>query len=234
MNTGDEFIRLYNELTAILQQKSAGERNSEYASLVREVANKDAVVRRRRAFLLAVGRLRNAIVHDRNYPPRVIADPREDIVDELRRTIDTISHPEKVIPRFQRDVRVFEPDDPLAECLEYMGKRDFSQVVVHTSGMYRLLSTEGIVAWLAKSRDVGLADIEAGTVSEALELEDGRSCRYISRREPVDVAMEVFQEALSKGIPRLLAILVTENGKETERPLGIVTPWDLLNEAANL
>jgi len=40
--------------------------------------------------------------------------------------------------------------------------------------------------------------------------------------------MEIFQRAIEQRKPRIYALLITEHGKATEHPLGIITPWDLL------
>ncbi len=43
-------------------------------------------------------------------------------------------------------------------------------------------------------------------------------------------ARHAFTHAIERKQPRIYAILVTQNGKPSERPLGIVIPWDLLEE----
>jgi hypothetical protein len=50
----------------------------------------------------------------------------------------------------------------------------------------------------------------------------------MARKETVDAAIIAFENAISKGIPRLPAILITERGKAIEPPIGIITPWDLI------
>jgi hypothetical protein len=49
------------------------------------------------------------------------------------------------------------------------------------------------------------------------------------RKDTIYDAREAFTHALRRKQPRLFALIVTENGKTTEKPLGIVTPWDLLD-----
>ena len=43
-------------------------------------------------------------------------------------------------------------------------------------------------------------------------------------------AQEAFRKAIETKHPRLFAIIITDNGKKTGKPIGIVTPWDLTPE----
>ena len=226
--TGDEFIRKFNELENFLRRKIRLDRQVRFFQLIDEVAKTDPTVRRRKQVLKSMGNLRNAIVHDREYPERIVADPRPEIIDELDQVLAAIISPEKLIPRFQKPIRVFREEEPLLECLTFMKENDFSQVVVLKNGRYVLLSSEGIAGWLGSAREDGLDDLEGATVGGALKFEDEKACRYLSRKDSVDAAIEAFEKAIAAGIPRLQGILVTQTGKQEEQPLGIVTPWDLL------
>ncbi|MHB1294419.1 MAG: hypothetical protein ACYC4R_05425 [Anaerolineae bacterium] len=178
-----------------------------------------------------MGALRNAIVHESHYPDEIIADPRPEIINELRRLIDTLNSPTTIYPRFRRDVRVFGPQDHLGDVLAHMQEKDYSQVVVRIDAEHRVLSSEGIVRWLSRARDVGLADLEGAVVEEVYECEDPRSLQCMGPEESVDAAILAFEGALTEGIPRLQAILITDRGRSTEQPLGIITPWDIINLA---
>ena len=230
MRNGDLLIQKFNELDSLLRQMTGLNRESSFPAVVEHAAGKNASVRRHKEILKQIGRLRNAIAHDRDYPPRILADPRPDVIEELESVLAAIATPPKLIPKFQKTIQILTGKDSLADCLNFMKENDFSQVVVAHEGEYVLLSSEGIVRWLENARDVGLADLEGSTVADALVFEERNICRYMSRNDPLDAAFEVFEKAISSGIPRLQAILITENGKPQESPLGIVTPWDLLGE----
>jgi len=53
----------------------------------------------------------------------------------------------------------------------------------------------------------------------------------MSRSQTVYEAMDTFMLAIEQKRPRIYALLITEHGRPTESPLGIVTPWDLLSIA---
>jgi len=233
MRSGDRFIREFNKLENLLRRKAGTSEHRTFSKLVDIVADRDPTVRRRKDLLKGFGRLRNAIVHHPEYPERILADPRPEIVEELVRVLKDIDAPEKLIPRFHKRIRIFAVSDSLVECLNFMEENDFSQVVVASNGRYVLLSSEGIVGWLRSARDVGLADLGEATVGDALRFEGEDNCRYLSQYKPVDAAIDTFEQALAQGIPRLQAILVAQNGRAEEKPLGIITPWDLLGSVSS-
>ena len=231
MGNGEEFIRLFNELEHALREKTGLGTDRTFSELVKTAADKDITVRRRKGILMSIGRLRNAIVHGRDYPVRILADPRRDVVEEIESVLAAITRPTTLIPTFQRSIHIFTAEDALADCLGYMKENDFSQVVLNLDGKHMLLSSEGIVKWLENARDVGLADLEKATVRDAWEYENKNICQYLPRDAPIDAVYEAFEQAIGHGIPRLQAVLITHSGKPEESPLGIVTPWDLLGEA---
>jgi len=122
MRSGDRFIQAFNELERLLRQRGGlgeGERRP-FSQLVDVVAQKDSVIRRHRDILKRFGNLRNAIVHYREYPKHILADPRPEVIEELGAVLNYIAAPPKLIPRFQKDIRVFSVDDSLAGCLTFM------------------------------------------------------------------------------------------------------------------
>ncbi|RMH37298.1 MAG: hypothetical protein D6690_02725 [Nitrospirae bacterium] len=228
MNNGEVFIKKFNELENVLRKRAGRDRHRLFSELVDLVAKSDITVRRRKELLKSIGQLRNAIVHDREYPIRILADPRMEVIEELESVCSAIAQPATVIPKFQRSIHVFAAQDTLGDCLRYMKTNDFSQVVAMIDGKYVLVSSEGIVKWLENARDIGLADLERATVRDAWECETKNICRYLPRNAPLDAAYDEFEQAVHHGIPRLQAILITHTGKPEEHPLGIITPWDLL------
>ena len=233
MRPGDEFVRLFNELRTVLQQKTGLTNGVKFYRLVEDASAKDLTTKRHTAFLKSVCDLRNAIVHDRHYPEEVIADPRREVLQRLKQVLEIIKSPSKVIPRFKAEIKPFAAQDQLGAALEYMQQNDYSQVVVQISSEFRILSSEGIAKWLSDAREVGLADLGGAVVQDAYHYEDERAQRYMARDETVDAAILAFEHAIEEGIPRLQAILITHSGRPTEPPLGIITPWDLLGFGGN-
>jgi hypothetical protein len=68
-------------------------------------------------------------------------------------------------------------------------------------------------------------------VEDALAHDLPGSFKVMRRDQTVDAAQAAFTTAIEEGRPRLYAIVITENGKSTETPIGLITPWDLIQSS---
>lgn len=227
MRRADRFVELYNQLGDYLLRITGEHRYVSYYELISAAARHHTVVRRYAADLRKYGDLRNAIVHDRGYPAQIIAEPSEAALLRFATIVDHIIKPKR-LEAFSRKLRCFSKDEPLVAGLRYMRDHDYSQVVVRDSGAIALLTTEGIARWLEQQTEQDIISIVDARVGDALAHEVADSFIVMSRDEMIDSAHAAFTSAIELGQPRLVAVIVTQNGRRTETPLGIVTPWDLL------
>jgi len=96
-----------------------------------------------------------------------------------------------------------------------------------------LLTAETIARWLASMLAGGIGLVEERPVSEVIQHQEApNNHTFLSRASLVADGLTAFAKAQRQG-KRLEAILITENGRSTETPLGIVTIHDIpkLNEA---
>lgn len=203
--------------------------DASFSQLVDCASGKNAAVRMEGARLKDYGDLRNAIVHHRAYPREIIAEPSEEVVARFRKVVESVLSPKLLIPTFQREVKCFAPNDPLAEALRYMGANDYSQVVVRMEKRLSLLTVEGIASWLERNVAEDIISVRDARIADVHTFEAPNGHVIMRRNDTVYEARGAFARAIEEGRPRLFAIIVTQSGKETEAPLGIVTPWDLLD-----
>ncbi len=224
-NTSDNrFIQLYNQLDEHLAQIMDEDSRTPFYSLVERAAQRRFIVKRDEATLKKYGSLRNLIVHDADYPKHVLAEPTEENLAQFGRIVQRLMHPQ-TLNDFRREVRTFSERDTLASALAHMRSGDFSQVVVRDDHL-ALLTTEGVTKWLERQQNA--ASLADATIGDALTHEPPGSFELVSRRETLEQAQATFIGALERGKPRLYALIITENGKPHETPLGVVTPWDVI------
>lgn len=230
MNRGDEFVNLYNQLDGHLRSMAGLDRSTSFMAVVDTLGrNGNATMRTYKDSLREFSELRNAIVHDRVFPTKVIAEPLPEVLAQLQRMVDDIIRPEHLIPRFQRQLKLFGLKEPLGNALEYMQANGFSQVVVFREDeQFELLTTEGVSRWLASKIPDDLISLKESIIGDALEFEIDDTFAVMSRSKTTHDAEALFATALANKKPRIFAIIITQNGKRTETPLGIVTPWDLM------
>lgn len=137
----------------------------------------------------------------------------------------------RVIQHFRRRLREFAPDDPIIEVLAYTSANNFSQVAVRVDGRLDLLSSNTIHRWLADQASVGLVDLGV-RIRQVLSHREAEcdELRFAPRGTTIDEALDFFHEGQSR---KLVALIITENGRAEEKPLAFLTVWDLA-EAARL
>lgn len=229
MTRADEFIELFNRLSDYLVRIIGEDENHSFSALVDRAGERNSAVRAEARRLKDYGDLRNAIVHHRSFPREVIAEPTAKAVSEFACIVERVLSPKPLIPTFSTEIRSFRPDERLVDALRYMGENDFSQIVVLKSDHLWMLTVEGIARWVERQTEDPIIDVSEATVDDALSCEASNGFRLMRRKDTVYDAREEFINALERQQPRLFALIVTENGKPTEKPLGIVTPWDLLD-----
>lgn len=131
------------------------------------------------------------------------------------------------IHSFVRDtsVLVAEVDDPLRNALGSMIAHSFSQVPVYKSNEYAgLLTTNSVARWLASQiDDSGELFLEGVSVGTVLDFAEGfERAEHVKRRESVASIVERMMK-----VNRPVAMIVTENGLQAEKPLGVIVPDDL-------
>jgi hypothetical protein len=116
--------------------------------------------------------------------------------------------------------------------IQYMKNNDYSQVVIRDrKDQMNLLTSEAVTRWLATEAQAGgsvsVSNYKAG---DALLYIDEGNMLVIPRDETVSKARDAFDNSAQPVMPQLCAIIITHSGKMHEKPLGIITPWDLLDE----
>ena len=222
MRKADQFVELYNQLSAHLAELTGDDRAPFYA-LIERSRNISRVVRREEVTLKKYGDLRNLIVHGSNYPRELLADPTDETVAQFAQIVQRIIAPTR-LDAFAQQLRLFRSQELLEDALRYMNDHDFSQVIVRDGQRLALLTAEGITKWLqaqAKRNNVSLANIAIG---DALRYDLPDNFLLMRRDATVDAAEAMFATAIEQGHPRLFSIIITKIGKHNEAQLGIVTP----------
>jgi hypothetical protein len=242
---GREFLRLFNEIDHHVKRLTQSQGGEGFFRRLQWASRDQPQIKRYIDDLMEFAELRNALVHDRRFPNRMIAVPTEETIVAFRRLVEHLVRPKRVIPAFASELRVFGTAEPLAAALEYMHRGGYTQVVVREAGELRLLTAAGITRWLAAGMDLvgpaagrssdeyrpaGGPTVETATIADALAHEKPEAMALIAASATVEEATDLFQQALAKRRVRLFAIVITQTGQPTEAPLGIITPADLLDE----
>jgi CBS domain-containing protein len=221
-----EFLDVYADLERHFRRSLGAENIRSFSVMVKELSRRDRLISRFRDELLQWHDLRNAIVHERRGGGKVIAEPVSEALEEFERLARLISAPPKILGRFQREVARVSPSDSVRYATETMRDRGFAQLPVYDdSGLHGILTSTAISRWLASAWESGV--FEDTTVAEVLKVADDHSAwRLLDREATFTDALSLFDEAHDNG-NRLVAIMITHDGKRSQKPIGILTTADL-------
>ncbi|HHY12334.1 MAG TPA: CBS domain-containing protein [Firmicutes bacterium] len=169
--------------------------------------------------------LRNAIVHrSRRHP---IAEPNEWVIKRIKEIAIFLADPPRIT--YSRPITL-EPSIPIREAMDLMRTKGFSQVPVCQNGVFvGLLTTDTIARWLADSiaNEESISfSVQVSRILPFAEDTDTGSHDFLHRNAAQVEVIRLFSKWIREG-RRLSAVLITENGRPSERLLGIVTVWDL-------
>ncbi|MDH6291901.1 CBS domain-containing protein [Rhodococcus opacus] len=225
-----EFLDLWSEIERHLHRKySLSERVRGMGEILAEIRGRDALVRRYDPALTAFRDLRNAISHHRYRDGVPIATPRSETVDQLRRIHHELLDPLRIGQCLRAPAVVTAaPDEPLREALREMAEHTFSQLPVYENDKYLgLLTTNAVARWLAAQiSDNGEVLVDQVRVREVLDfVEPNEKVAHLARTVSVAVVIDKFRK--EDGAASLVAVIVSERGLPTQKPLGVVVRDDL-------
>jgi predicted transcriptional regulator len=223
----ERFLSAYNAIDHSLRAFLRKDTNVPFTQLIRDYYEKYPVWREQEN-LRMIGDLRNVVVHQREQSYGYLSVPVPWIVENTERIRDQFNSPKGVFPDFQRNVLTFQTTDELSIVLKSINKNDFSQFPIYQNEKYiGLLTENGITRWFAKysTKVMTLVDFSEIIIENVLNLEEQRkNYLFIPRNSSIlDVKTHFMQNMM------LEALLITEKGKPSERLIGIITRWDVLN-----
>jgi CBS domain-containing protein len=230
VDRAEEFIQLFNQVESFLSLQVGPKKLLPFVQLVDAASIHSAAVRANNGHLKRFAKLRNAIVHDAEYPPHIVAVPSQEALLRFKGIAQEVLEPSPLIPTFATQVHSFTPSDRLSDVLRFMRKHDFSQVIVRGEDRrLSILTVEGITKWLADEVD-GIENLASKTtVNNVLSLEPPGGFVIMGPKKTIFDAVDAFSNAVHINATRLYAIAITKDGSDSEDPIGFVTPWDLVH-----
>ncbi|WP_147804005.1 hypothetical protein [Alkalicoccus halolimnae] len=230
MQRSERFIEAYNRLYKYMDANYGGMTHQPYTHLLREGAKTNAVIKHYLSDLKAFGELRNAIIHEKLNEEIIIAEPHESVVKKFIHIEQVISRPPVIGRRYQQEVLSFQLNDYMPYVLEAVRDKKYSQFPIYYQRMFAGLLTESGIAQFTASQPWERVDWTETTVEEVLKLDSERyNVDFASLETDEYRAKDLFMKGKTKERASLSALLITENGQEHEKLLGIITAWEAVN-----
>jgi CBS domain-containing protein len=220
------YNRIDHALESLVERRGGGRRHT-FAARVRIAAHKLRRLRQHVDFLLEIGDLRNALIHSRTDRDVYLAVPNLKTVEQMEAIERDLVAPERVTPRFRREVISLRADQSLADALAYVRADGYSRYpVYHGRTFAGLLTSNGIARWCAAAAANGRLSIDAAAVkiADVLAIDHRRhAVAFVSADTAFADVAGMFEDDA-----RLEAVLITENGRDHERPIGMICAPDLV------
>jgi predicted transcriptional regulator len=175
-------------------------------------------------------KLRNALVHDRREMNYYIAQPHVEIVEHIEKIASIFTRPNYALTIATKEVVFYNYFDHITDLINGIKEHSYSRYPVYLNNQYKgLLKTGDIVKWMSEHLDRTILDICNITVADVLALDAVKEHPVAFAPKTINIfdAEELFELAHQQN-KNLEAVIITENGKTNESPLGLITAWDLI------
>ncbi len=232
-STHQSLLELYNEVDAFLRQQYKSDRYADHAFLIQEVARTNRVVARHQQEMRAVAQLRNSLVHNpfagMGGP---LAQPNAELVKRYQAIRDALLHPHTALSIAVPAAKIYTAglDTKLSIVLETMNDNIYTHVPIIADGvMLGIFSENTLLAYMATNGEVIITkDMTIAEFQDFLPLpaHKGEWFSFLPKKAGLSDVYAVFNHAIHQH-RRIGMVFITEHGKEEEKPLGIITAWDL-------
>lgn len=232
------FLNSFNEIDKELSKKSKIDIHKSFSKKLEALVQKDKLVRFFENDLKIINSLRNVMVHENTSGTEYIADPNDKWVEKILFIQNALTNPRKAIEIAIRDKNIYtcELDSLLQPVLQEMITKNYSlcPVVDKDGSIIKVLSEHSILKFMAKhSGDSTVIDTSSVRDIEIFldkpnEENDTAAYKFIPRDFSEFELETIFNNFIDQR-KRLLGVFITENGKPSEKLLGLFTSWDLPN-----
>jgi predicted transcriptional regulator len=226
-NLCERFEVAYNRVDGVLRNwvKYYDKR---FTVLVREGAKKHHLIKIYSDELEQYGRLRNAIVHEKRELGTYIAEPHLNVVERFEKIASIFTQPNYALTIATKKVIWFDSEISIISVIKAIKQHGYSQYPIYNGTTFAgLLTTGDIVKWMANYTVNNIVDLSEVKVMDILAGVEHHPVEFAEKSLDIFEVEDIFENA-HKDKTDLEAVIITENGKEDETPLGLITAWDLI------
>ncbi|MBO5954506.1 MAG: CBS domain-containing protein [Clostridia bacterium] len=228
-SNAERFLTAYNNIDYGLRTIYGFKRSMSFSDVVRRSVVLNSVVRKYEDDLIDYGRLRNAIVHQGNHK-FIIAEPHDDIVENIERLADLITEPPLAVDMVgNKEVITINHDMKLSSAMELIYRTGYSNLPTYEGEkLIGILNGRKLINVLGEKVGLGVnleEFVRTTNVEDILpNMGDDYYFMLADQKLTIDSAMNFFENNR-----KLLIILITKDGKDTGKPLKIISNADIID-----
>jgi predicted transcriptional regulator len=172
--------------------------------------------------------LRNVIAHsDRE---KYIAEINQLAFDSIAKLIKLIEKPPLAGDVFKKEVYVADMNSETEDVIKEMRTKLYTHVPIYRDKDFiGILSEATIFNWLVDNIKEGMANfrkLKLSDINPKYLNNPNEQCKFIRENVSIFYVLKMFEEAIDKK-KRLGAVFITRSGTKNEKPVGVITAWDL-------
>lgn len=154
----------------------------------------------------------------------------DEMIKKLDEVIEEIKHPYKVYDKSTKNVYSANLNDNVREKMKKMMENNYTHIPIYDNNKLVGIFSEGVLFNYLYENEI--VEIDENTlfkdIKDFISFNNSKEIiKFASRNRLYDDICLEFINEFKKG-SKLSCVLVTENGKEEEKVIGILTAWDIL------
>lgn len=152
------------------------------------------------------------------------------MLEKFDEIIEEIKHPYKVYDKATKNVYSAYLNDKVRDVMLEMMNKSYTHIPIYDNNkMIGIFSENTLFDYLYKNKIIEVDDNTTfNDVIDFISIDNSKEViKFVAKNELYDdVCMEFIKE-FKKG-SKLSCVLVTQNGKSSEKVIGILTSWDII------
>lgn len=225
-----KFETAFNRIHKALREMVKETESDAFVELLYSGYKNHSLIRKYKSELHQFAKLRNAIVHERVNADYYIAEPHIEVVERIEEICREFEKPQTALSIATSPVFYYYEDAYLKDVLKVINKFDFTRFPVYDKDdkYVALLTSTEIIQWMAKHFSSEVIHFEDVRIKELLTKGKNYFVTFVTEDASLYEIEELFERYHTRG-KKLQAVIITETGDRHGKPIGVITPWDLLD-----
>lgn len=225
MDNAQRFLSAYASIEKSLKQITGRTKYVKFYQLLQEATIKNKFAQKYEIELQEYAELRNAIVHQRDGVGKIIAQPTLETVEDIEKIAELLDEYHPVSKYFLKRVLICKFEESILEVQKRMQENKISKIPVYDErGIVGILTVEAIANWACAQL---VKSTEINKVKDIYEsINENEKVFFLAKNASVYEVIRIYNTSMKKG-QIVLAIIITEEGIKTQKPIGIITVKDL-------
>jgi predicted transcriptional regulator len=190
--------------------------------------NRNQIIETYKKDLEQYARLRNAIVHEKVEIGFYIIEPNAKVVSHIEKIANVFSRPNYALSIATKNVVFFDYTDSILKVTTAIKQHGYSKFPIYKNKKcVGLLTASSIVKWMSQNMESCLVNLSDIQVSDIMSYEKEYPIEIVPKDINIFEVENLFEKAHKKK-QKIEGVIITENGKSDEAPLGMITAWDLI------